>query len=450
MFINLENETSVDNATIESEQEVTDFILENITKNDEGRDVVPIPWFSRYKSLLTSNEKLAYNVLLSVKRKFINTDVLKRIDEVFQTQLENNIIDKIEDFSEFKSKFPSYSFISHSPVIKEDRDTTKVRIIYMANLAEKQSDGTKGVNLNQCIHPGYNKNFKINDALTMTRFDEYILGFDISKAFHRLAIDDENSSKFLFYWFKNVHEGDFTPIVYRSKRVIFGMSVSPFLLQCSLFKMLVVDSDDNDSNGKIDLKKRIYQGSYVDNFFVGCDSEDDVKFVFKTSREIFEGNKFPLQQYVTNYVDFQKQLDVIQNSDTPNEVKILGMGWNRLTDVIIAPKVKLDDQAKTSRQILSSVMKVYDLNNANLPLLNRCKIFLRNLQCSYKDKWDQIIQQSEIREWKSVVSQFNSYEVLEVSRFVGKRNSVFDILMMCDASKDFIGCVLYLKDLKSN
>ncbi|XP_064104309.1 golgin subfamily A member 6-like protein 22 [Macrobrachium nipponense] len=60
--------------------------------------------------------------------------------------------------------------------------------------------------------------FKISDALTMMRFDKFVFGFDISKAFHRLAIDDENSSKFLFYWFKDVESRDFTPVVYRSKR----------------------------------------------------------------------------------------------------------------------------------------------------------------------------------------------------------------------------------------
>ena len=182
---------------------------------------------------------------MSVKKKYINTDIMKGIDDVFKSQADEGIIEVIDDMNEFKLKYPNYSFISHSPVVRESRETTKIRVIYMANLAEK-INGNKGVSLNQCIHPGYDKNYKISDILTLFRFDKFVLGFDISKAFHRLAISDDNSSKLLFFWFRDIANGDFTPIVYRSKRVIFGMSVSPFLLQCCLFKMLVFDDDDDD------------------------------------------------------------------------------------------------------------------------------------------------------------------------------------------------------------
>ena len=448
IFINMENECPIEEINIVTEQEVTDFILNNTSKNDEGHYIMPIPWFSRYKDLVGHNEKLAYKILMSVKNKYLKTDVLSRIDEVFQSQIDSGIIEKINDFSDFKQRFPSYSFISHSPVIKEDRDTTKVRVIYMANLAEKQSDGSKGISLNQSIHPGFNKNFKISDALTMMRFDKYLFGFDISKAFHRLSISDENSSKFLFYWFKDIKCGDFTPVVYRSKKVIFGMSVSPYLLQCCLYKMLIVDSF-NDSSELIDLKNRIYQGSYVDNFFVGCNSESEVKEVYSKSLNIFNSNNFPLQQFITNFNDFQIELDKIYKTDTRDEVKVLGMKWDRVRDILKSPKVNLNADAKTSRQILSSSMSVFDLNNANLPLLNRCKIFLRQLQSECRKDWDKEIKPTQLNEWKNIAIQFNSGEMMEVPRFVGNRDSTYDIIVMTDASKDFIGCVIYLKDVNT-
>ncbi|XP_064107413.1 uncharacterized protein LOC135216209 [Macrobrachium nipponense] len=335
IFINMEEENSIECVTNETEQEVTDFILCNISRDSERHYVVPIPWLTRYKDLLGSNEGLAFKVLCSLKKKYMNSNVLKRVDEVFQSQIDLGIIEKVEDFEEYKRKFPKYFFISHSPVIKEERDTTKVRVIYMANLAEKRPDGSKGISLNQCIHPGYNKNFKISDALTMMRFDKFVFGFDISKAFHRLAIDDENSSKFLFYWFKDVESRDFTPVVYRSKRVIFGMSVSPYLLQCSLYNMLILGTD-GDAEEIQELKKRIYQGSYVDNFLIGCADEDEVEMVHREASTIFEQHKFPLQQYVTNYSQFQHEIDCKVGTETPQEVKILGMCWDRYNDVLKA------------------------------------------------------------------------------------------------------------------
>ena len=446
IFINMENESPIEEVNMVTEQEVTDFIINNTTKED-GQFVMPIPWFSRYKDLVGHNEKLAYKILMSVKNKYIKTDVLSRIDEVFKSQIDSDIIERVTDFSDFKKRFPSYSFISHSPVIKEDRDTTKVRVIYMANLAEKKPDGSKGISLNQSIHPGFNKNFKISDALTMIRFDKYLYGFDISKAFHRLCISDENSSKFLFYWFKDIDGGDYTPVVYRSKKVIFGMSVSPYLLQCSLYKMLVIDSDSTDSRELKDLKNRIYQGSYVDNFFVGCNSETEVREIYSKSLDIFNSNRFPLQQFITNYNDFQNDLDRLYKTDTPAEVKVLGMRWDRINDILKSPKVNLNVEARTSRQILSSSMSVFDLNNANLPLLNRCKIFLRQLQSGCKKDWDKEIKPAQLNEWKNISIQFNNGDMMEVPRFVGNRDSTYDIITMTDASKDFVGCVIYLKEV---
>ncbi|XP_068225629.1 uncharacterized protein [Palaemon carinicauda] len=448
IFINMEEEDSIECVTNETEQEVTDFILCNIYRDSEKFYVVPIPWLTRYKDLLGSNERLAFKVMCSLKKKYMNSNVLKRIDEVFQSQIDLGIIEKVEDFEEYKRKFPKYFFISHSPVIKEERDTTKVRVIYMANLAEKRHDGSKGISLNQCIHPGYNKNFKISDALTMMRFDKFILGFDISKAFHRLAIDDENSSKFLFYWFKDVESRDFTPVVYRSKRVIFGMSVSPYLLQCCLYKMLILETD-GDTEEIQELKKRIFQGSYVDNFLIGCADEDEVEMVHREASTIFEQHKFPLQQYVTNYSQFQRDIDCKVGTETPQEVKILGMCWDRYNDILKATCVKLNVEANTLRQILSSVMSIFDLNNTNLPVLNRCKIFLRQLQSDYVDKWDTSLHGAQLNEWRNIASQFNNGERLEIPKYMGSRKSNFDIIVMSDASKNFLGCVIYLQERNS-
>lgn len=449
IFVNYDNDCNIDETTKEAEREVTDFVLSNISQTDDGRFIMPIPWLSRYKDKLGSNEKLAFKVLESIKKKYKGSDVLNRINEVFDSQVKAGIIEKVQDLNNYKLKFPNYSFISHSPVIKEDRDTTKVRVIYMANLAEKNKDGTKGFNLNQCIHPGFNKNFKIADALVLMRFDKYIYGFDITKAFHQLAISEENSSRFLFWWFKDVSSGDFTPVVFRSKRVIFGMSVSPFLLQCSLFKLLILNSHPVEDEKVVDLKKRIYQGGYVDNFFVGCKSEAEISETFEKAKDIFNSSKFPLQQHVTNHCSFQKIMDKESLSSTPEMVKVLGMNWNRVTDCIIAKESKLNVEASSAREILSTIMGIYDLHNANLPLLNRCKIFLRKIQITYNGKWDDILSASELREWRNIAIQFNSGNMIEVPRFIGNRDSRFDIIVMCDASKDFIGCVLYMVEKES-
>ncbi len=58
----------------------------------------------------------------------------------------------------------------------------------MANLAQKNKDGSRGLSVNNCVHPGFCKNFKIADALTFMRFDKYLLIYDICQAYHQTGI----------------------------------------------------------------------------------------------------------------------------------------------------------------------------------------------------------------------------------------------------------------------
>ncbi len=438
-----------------SEGEVTEFVLKNTKRSETNRIITPIPWIARRKSMLQSNENLALSVLRSVQKKYRNDlDSLVRINDVFKKQIESGIIELVDCVSQYKLDYPKFSFLSHFPLIKDERQTTKVRVIYMANLAEKTSSGSAGTSLNQTVHPGFCKNSKIASSFIFSRFERYLLCMDIQKAFHQLEISNDNSSRFLFYWFRNVGEGDFTPIVYRFRRLIFGMSVSPFLLTCALHSFLI-DCKRNDSLSDLEnqkfneLKKLIYHGSYVDNLFVGCDTLALLKYTHDNAVSLFNTNQFLLQQFVTNHAFYQDELDLHYNEETPNIVKILGMLWKRDSDTITAPVYKMKKNISTKRQVLSEINKNFDLMGTNLPLLSRAKLFLRELQIKTNLSWDSILPDSMMRRWKTIVRQFNEYSPIEIPRCVGKRTDSYEMYIFSDASKQFLGFVIYLKNLNT-
>ncbi len=414
-----------------------------------------IPLLARYKTLLGSNEHLALMVLKSISKKYKNdVEILHRTDSVFQKQNELGIIELVPNFDEYKKEFPAYSFLSHFPLVKEDRTTTKIRVIYMANLAQKGADGSKGFCVNDCVHPGFCKNFKISHALTLMRFDPYLLTFDISKAYHRMGISDENSSKFCFFWFKNIKAGDYSPVIYRCKRVVFGLSCAPFLLTCALHRFLIEEKNvclpPDEAERLQRLKNLIYQGSYVDNIFVGCKSKEEIEYTHDNSEEIFNQNFFPLQQFVVNDSEYQLKLDKLHNEITDKEVKVLGMKWNRINDSIKSPTYRMNENVTTKRQVLKEVNSNYDLTNANLPVLNRAKLFLRNLQLDSKLEWDDPIENEKRLKWKTISKQFNTYEPAEIPRYVGDKNSKYTLVLLSDASKDFLRMVIYLKENETN
>ncbi len=455
-LLNMELSNKRENEILSTETEVTDFILQNSSIKEDGRILIAIPWLSRYKNKLTSNEHLAIQVLKSVKHKYRNdTETLLKTDQVFKSQLQSNIIESIHNMNEFKSKHPKYSFVSHFPLIKSDRKTTKIRVIYMANLAEKSQDGTKGISINQCVHPGFSKNDKIATAFTFTRFDKFLLGFDIQKAYHQLEISEENSAKFLFYWFKNIEKGDFTPVIYKFNRIIFGLACAPFMLSCALHTFLIdvdVMNDLSDlENDKItNLKKRLYAGAYVDNIFVGENSIHDLKETHDASVQIFECSKMPLQQFITNDTAYQNTLNNIHNENSESQTKILGMIWDKNNDTIRAVDYKMSNQAATKRMVLSELQCNYDLIGLQLPIKNRAKLFLRDLHSDSSLDWDTNIGENRIKTWRQIVKQYNRASFHDVPRFVGRRDSMYDLYLFSDASKDFIGMVAYLKDTKTN
>ena len=448
-FMNVEvsHELDVGEEEVKTESELNSFIFDNSFRDHNGMHVMAIPWIARNKELLSKNENLALKVLYSVKKKQSQSDTLKRMDDVFKEQLKAGIIERIDDFESFKHKFPNYSFLSHFPVVKNDRETSKVRIVFMANLSEKQNK--TNLSLNQCIHPGFNKTTKIASSLNATRFDSNLLIFDISKAYHRLGMTDENAAHFLFYWFRDVVHNDYEPIILKCNRIVFGMNVSPYLLQCCLYKFLVLENEVEDDKLK-ELKMRIYKGSYVDNFAVGENNTEVLFDTYEKVNDIFEANGFPLQQFVTNNVSLQDKIDLRFDNKTGNDVKILGMIWNRIDDSFKAPEFKFNVDATTKREIISTLKSAFDLQNVNMPVLNRAKIYLQNLQKDSKLKWDDMLAPAKLNEWRNIARQANMYEPIPLQRCVGSRTSRFILISMCDASKDFIGCVNYLKDMNTN
>ncbi len=82
------------------------------------------------KSKLRSNENLANNVLRSVLKRYReDSTILQRVDEVFKKQIDSNMIEVISDLDNYRQIYPRCSFLSHFPLLKDDRLTTKVRII---------------------------------------------------------------------------------------------------------------------------------------------------------------------------------------------------------------------------------------------------------------------------------------------------------------------------------
>ena len=118
-----------------------DDVLAKIKKDDCGRLVVPILWNKINSNSLGKNFNLAKSILLNSLKKYSNQpEKLLMIDQVFQEQIENGIVEKIDNLDKFMDENKNCSFLAHMPVFRLDEATTKCRNVFLSNLPERSSD----------------------------------------------------------------------------------------------------------------------------------------------------------------------------------------------------------------------------------------------------------------------------------------------------------------------
>ncbi|XP_068225135.1 uncharacterized protein [Palaemon carinicauda] len=304
------------------------------------------------------------------------------------------------------------------------------------------------------MYAGPSLNQKITSAMLHLRFGSKLLIFDIKKAFNQIALSELDQQKLLFLWYKNVKKGDFSIVAYKNVRLPFGLRCSPTILMLALFKILVLDSK-NDNPRLRNAKWIMYQLLYMDNGGFTCESSETLNWIYEILQGIFGPYKFELQQMFSNDSTLQDKIDGENTQSNVGckksemEVKLLGMIWNRGSDTISTRKLCLDEKANTKREILRSIASNYDVFNINGPLLNRARLFMQDLQCERTLGWDTQLRDFQQKEWKNIANQVNSAPVFELQRCVGERTDEYKLEAYVDASKRVYGVVVYLYNIRS-
>ena len=427
-----------DENQVDANLNLFNYLLRNTIQLEDGYLQMPILWNGKMSHMLGKNFNLSMSILKSMINKSGSDQKMKLTDEVFKTQLSSGIIDEICDIDGYLKDYPTATFMPHMSIVKLDRLTTKTRVVYLSHLSEKGY-----ISHNQAIFPGLNLNNNIIINFILMRLNKFLLIFDITKAFHNICLSDLDSSKFLFIWFRNVENKDYTPVYYRSCRLPFGLPCSPAMLMVALYRILLVD----DFAKQFDIDTRIiYQQAYMDNLSYSSNAESTLSDSVSKIVEVFKPYNFKLQQFATNSFSLQQKLDEDQQEPTPESVQLLGVIWNRTSDVISSKPLKLDEKATTTREVLASLASNYDPMGYSFPLLNRARMFVNELQNEAPIKWDSKLSKSKQRDWLNICNQINSSPPIEVPRHIGSYEHSFTVHCFTDTSKMMYGYVIYFEN----
>ena len=144
---------------------------------------------------------------------------------MIRSQLQQGIIEIV---SEPDKPFGPVHYLPHHPVIREDKTTTKLGIVYDASAKQD------GPSLNECLYTGPKSGQSILDILLLFQVHEVAVVGDIEKAFLMITVVQPDRDALRFLWFADVNDPQKSVAVMRFTRVIFGVSSSPFLLTATI------------------------------------------------------------------------------------------------------------------------------------------------------------------------------------------------------------------------
>ena len=149
--------------------------------------------------------------------------LLQEYDSIFKAKLEAGIIELVPKEEE---DFEGAHFLPHHGVLREDRETTKLRIVFDGSARADKNH----YSLNDCLEKGPNLTPHVFEVLG--KFRSYPVGLtaDIEKAFHQISVNPADRDQLRFLWFKNVKEERPEIVQYRFRRLVFGLTSSPAIL----------------------------------------------------------------------------------------------------------------------------------------------------------------------------------------------------------------------------
>ena len=169
--------------------------IEEINFNGKHYEV-KLP-FQEEHPLLPDNHTGSVKRLSSlISRLKTNPKLLLEYDNIIQEQIKSGVV---EPANVVLVPVGNVHYLPHREVVREDKNTTKVRVVYDA------SAKGPGTSLNDCLHTGPSFNTLIFDILIRFRVYKVAMIADIEKAFLNIAISPEHRDYLRFFWVEDIH-----------------------------------------------------------------------------------------------------------------------------------------------------------------------------------------------------------------------------------------------------
>ena len=196
----------------------------------------------------------------------------------------------------------------------------------------------------------------------------------------------------------------------RHKRVVFGLTCSPFLLAAILefhFSRMLqsICGKDNEQRKKAMIEK-LAKSFYVDDCTMSVQSFEDLHLFISESKVIMSAEGFDLRGW-----------EFTRDSNEKETTLVRGVVFNKARDTISINPGTLENKIDgkiSKRTILSIAHNVFVPIGFTCPVTLLPKLMLRNL-CKLKLNWDTPLEKSTSKEFSEWFSQLHLFKTIEIS-----------------------------------
>ncbi|GFX22172.1 uncharacterized protein TNCV_364831 [Trichonephila clavipes] len=258
------------------------------------------------------------------------------------------------------------------------------------------------------------------------RLRKFGITADIEKAFLQIGLQEKDRPFLRFLWWENGNKEKTK--IYQHKRIVFGITSSPFLLGATLEYHL--------KQGSVHLQltaQKLLESFYVDNCLTSVDNAEDIERFMLESKKVLSLAKFNLRGWVHTGVSEAEKGTLLEEE---KKVPVLGLIWKPDKDTLSVnweEISKINEIPVTKRKILSAVHRIFDPIGFTCPVTLEPKILLQ--ECwKLGISWDTELPLSISRKferWKEHLKCLNNLETRCISEL--SPNSDLSLHVFCDA-----------------
>ncbi|XP_062540788.1 uncharacterized protein LOC134208860 [Armigeres subalbatus] len=431
---------------LSKDDERANRLMVSLTHLKDKRYETGLLW--RYDDVrLPDSKSMAMRRLLCLEKRMQREPQLaEALKNKIREYVRNGYIEKLTE-SQLSEHFPRVWYLPIFPVVNPNKPG-KLRIVWDA--AAKVA----GTSLNSFLLTGPDQLTSLPSVLRRFREFRIAVTGDIREMFHQVMVNKDDQQCQRFLWRDGEQR---SPDVYAMKVMTFGATCSP---SCAQY---VKNHNARRCQERYPrAAEAIINEHYVDDMLSSEETEEDAAKLAKDVRFVHAEAGFEIRNWLSNSKRVLQELEAkpgekrLNLSSEMGTEKVLGMWWCTASDTFtykVSPRISADllqgHIVPTKRQILSTLMMIYDPLGLLANFLMFLKMLLQEIWRSRVD-WDDQIKDEQLKKWRKWLQVLPQVEIVSVPRCyrmktsIGQQN-VIQLHVFVDASENGYAAVAYLR-----